>query len=431
MEWRVRAKMRWLPVLLGASIPGGALAGEHCKLQMLAEVPVSLDGTRPLIDAKINGADVRLLVDSGAFWSMLTTAAAQHHGLELDHTQASWLSIQGLGGNVSPAIAKVKDFTVFNVLLHNVEFLVAGSDPGNGAAGLLGQNILRIADVEYDLAHGMLRFFRTEHCDGVALAYWAKPDETYSVMRIEPASVSEPHIRGEALLAGEKIQVMFDTGAHASLISLRAAKRVGITPDSPGTTPAGEDAGIGREGLQTWIATFPSFRIGEEEIRNARLPHSHFECLLQALQSSFIYDRLIISWINDLPQPELAAEVADFLMRFEEVEWALAVGLYQDKLILSMRSSAASKRAGSAASGSGSAAPLRMLAMRLLATARLGASLMAMKVRTACSLAWKSSGEAGARRRTASNISAVTSPAAKPGAWPSRYQARRRSMRKS
>jgi nanoRNase/pAp phosphatase (c-di-AMP/oligoRNAs hydrolase) len=67
---------------------------------------------------------------------------------------------------------------------------------------------------------------------------------------------------------------------------------------------------------------------------------------VQALQSSFIYDRLIISWINDLPQPELAAEVADFLMRFEEVEWAMAAGVYGDKLILSMRSSAPDAKAG-------------------------------------------------------------------------------------
>ena len=37
------------------------------------------------------------------------------------------------------------------------------------------------------------------------------------------------------------------------------------------------------------------------QIRNARLPHSHFECILQALQSSFIYDRLIVSWVNPLP----------------------------------------------------------------------------------------------------------------------------------
>jgi nanoRNase/pAp phosphatase (c-di-AMP/oligoRNAs hydrolase) len=81
-------------------------------------------------------------------------------------------------------------------------------------------------------------------------------------------------------------------------------------------------------------------------IRNARLPQSYFECLLQALQSSFIYDRLIISWVNELPQPELAAEVVDFLIRFEEVDWAVCAGVHQDQLILSVRSAVRGSRAG-------------------------------------------------------------------------------------
>ena len=81
-------------------------------------------------------------------------------------------------------------------------------------------------------------------------------------------------------------------------------------------------------------------------IRNARLPHSHFECVLQALQSSFIYDRLIISWVNPLPQPELAAEVCDFMVRFEKVDWAVCVGVYKDTLVLSVRSSKANAGAG-------------------------------------------------------------------------------------
>jgi nanoRNase/pAp phosphatase (c-di-AMP/oligoRNAs hydrolase) len=79
-------------------------------------------------------------------------------------------------------------------------------------------------------------------------------------------------------------------------------------------------------------------------IRNARLPQSYFECMLHALQNSFIYERLIISWVNDLQQPELAAEVVDFLIRFEEVDWAVCAGVYQDKLVLSVRS--ALRRAG-------------------------------------------------------------------------------------
>jgi nanoRNase/pAp phosphatase (c-di-AMP/oligoRNAs hydrolase) len=81
-------------------------------------------------------------------------------------------------------------------------------------------------------------------------------------------------------------------------------------------------------------------------IRNARLPQSHFECMLQALQSSFIYDRLIISWVNELPQPELAAEVVDFLIRFEEVDYAVCAGVFEDKLILSVRAAVEDARAG-------------------------------------------------------------------------------------
>src|SRR5262249_61432455 len=45
-------------------------------------------------------------------------------------------------------------------------------------------------------------------------------------------------------------------------------------------------------------------------------------------------------------QRELAAEVADFLRRFEEVECALAAGVFEDRLILSMRSSAPNATAG-------------------------------------------------------------------------------------
>lgn len=81
-------------------------------------------------------------------------------------------------------------------------------------------------------------------------------------------------------------------------------------------------------------------------IRNARLPQSYFECLLHAMQSSFIYDRLIISWVNDLPQPELAAEIVDFLIRFEEIEWAVCAGVCKDQLVLSVRSTAENAQAG-------------------------------------------------------------------------------------
>ena len=77
--------------------------------------------------------------------------------------------------------------------------------------------------------------------------------------------------------------------------------------------------------------------------------------MLQALQSSFIYDRLIISWVDDLPQPEQAAEVVDFMIRFEKVDWAVCGGVYQDKLILSVRCRDRGRAGGRDCSGKWSA----------------------------------------------------------------------------
>lgn len=82
------------------------------------------------------------------------------------------------------------------------------------------------------------------------------------------------------------------------------------------------------------------------KIRNAPLPQEFFECTLQALQSSFIYDRLIISWVNELPQPEMAAQVVDFMIRLQQVDWALCAGVHGDQLILSVRTSQPQAQAG-------------------------------------------------------------------------------------
>ena len=82
------------------------------------------------------------------------------------------------------------------------------------------------------------------------------------------------------------------------------------------------------------------------QIRNAPLPEAFYEALLQALQSSFTYDRLLISWINDLANPELAAQVVDFMIRFEDIDWAVCAGIHNNRLVLSVRTSVPRAQAG-------------------------------------------------------------------------------------
>ncbi|MEJ0035989.1 MAG: aspartyl protease family protein [Gammaproteobacteria bacterium] len=223
-----------------------------------------------MITAKINGEDARFMVDSGAFFSLISEPGAAQYKLDTQPAPFN-LMLEGIGGARRAMITTVKEFTLTGVAVKKAQFIVGGSALGGGAVGLLGQNVLRIADVEYDLANGAIRLLKPENCKKSMMAYWAKPGDAYSEMEIAWATAAQPHTTGTAFLNGKKIRVLFDTGASNSILTLRAAERAGVTPDSPGVVKAGRARGIGSRSVQTWLAPFESFKIGDEEIHNTKL----------------------------------------------------------------------------------------------------------------------------------------------------------------
>jgi tetratricopeptide (TPR) repeat protein len=258
-----------LVLLLAQACQPALAADPGCKIGRMAELPVTMVGTTPIVHALINGTDAAFIADSGAFFDMLTPAAAAEFKLPLRMAPMGYY-ISGVGGDQEPDIATVREFTIFGLKIPNAVFLVAGNDLWGGAVGLLGQNAFRIADTEYDLANGVIRIMHPGECKGVGLAYWAAPG-SYSEIDITLPTAQHPHIVGHAYLNGKKIEVMFDTGASTSILSLQAAKRAGITPTSEGVVPSMATFGIGQRYVRTWIAPFHSFKIGEEEIRDTKL----------------------------------------------------------------------------------------------------------------------------------------------------------------
>ena len=235
------------------------------------DIPVTKSGLRPMVRAQINGQDAWLVVDSGAFFSFLTPAAVAQ--FQLPYQPFPGLYVEGVGGHEVARVVRVRKFTFMGNTWNDVEFVVAGSSFGGEAVGLLGQNVLHIADVEYDLANGVIRLAKPKgDCKRTELAYWAyAAKKPYSDIDIEPADVREPHTKSVAYLNGAKIRVIFDTGAAQSLLTLGAAKRAGITPTSPGVTDGGYSYGLGHKVTRTWITRFSSFKIGDEEIQHAEL----------------------------------------------------------------------------------------------------------------------------------------------------------------
>jgi nanoRNase/pAp phosphatase (c-di-AMP/oligoRNAs hydrolase) len=81
-------------------------------------------------------------------------------------------------------------------------------------------------------------------------------------------------------------------------------------------------------------------------IRNPKLPQSHFATFQIALANAFLYDNLVVSWCGTVSQPDIIAEIADFFIRFEQVDWSLAAGVFEDRMKLSLRAGSLGGRAG-------------------------------------------------------------------------------------
>ena len=58
-----------------ATSPVAGRAAE-CKIGKIAELPVTMNGLRPMVTAQINGVDAQFIADSGAFFSTLSPASA-------------------------------------------------------------------------------------------------------------------------------------------------------------------------------------------------------------------------------------------------------------------------------------------------------------------------------------------------------------------
>jgi nanoRNase/pAp phosphatase (c-di-AMP/oligoRNAs hydrolase) len=73
------------------------------------------------------------------------------------------------------------------------------------------------------------------------------------------------------------------------------------------------------------------------EIERAQVPIEYFQRLDAALHSARVYGDVVISFVGAMRRPDLAAEMADLLLRLKGIQWAICIGEYKGELVLSIR----------------------------------------------------------------------------------------------
>ena len=130
----------------------------------------------------------------------------------------------------------------------------------------------------------------------------------------------------------------------------------GITPDTPLATALlygirSDTQDLGRECSRSdieaieFLYPFANKRM-LGVIQRGRVPRVYYQMLADALRNARVQGPAIITELGDIDNPDMIAEVADLLLREDETTWTMCTGYWNDKLLISLRTSEENNLAG-------------------------------------------------------------------------------------
>jgi predicted aspartyl protease/tetratricopeptide (TPR) repeat protein len=248
-------------LLAALAFPLLAADPPKCKLVQIDEWPVQLMRGLPVIEGSINGKKIGVLLDTGAYASLITNAAAEK--LELVTWGRSEYMI-GVGGESRVRETWIGELRIGGAVRKGIRVRVGGERPIAGVDFILGDDFFKQLDIEFDYAKGVVRLFEPRDCKGIFLAYWDSK-------ALELPMERENKIVVAIQVNGQAARAIVDSGASSSVVALSFAEKLGITRETAGVVPSGCASGIGAEIVGSWVARFDSLDIAGQTVRDPRL----------------------------------------------------------------------------------------------------------------------------------------------------------------
>ncbi|MBN1127174.1 MAG: DHH family phosphoesterase [Sedimentisphaerales bacterium] len=80
-------------------------------------------------------------------------------------------------------------------------------------------------------------------------------------------------------------------------------------------------------------------------IQRGAVPKTYFRMLAEGLNNAYCHGHAMISRLGEIDNPDMIAEVADLLLREDNTVWTMCTGIYENKLLISLRTNQETRKA--------------------------------------------------------------------------------------
>jgi nanoRNase/pAp phosphatase (c-di-AMP/oligoRNAs hydrolase) len=161
-----------------------------------------------------------------------------------------------------------------------------------------------------------------------------------------PDIVIDHHPCHRATRSVPLIDIRSGYGATSTIIC-EYLRQVQITPEMPLATALlygirSDTQDLGRDATQVdiqaieWLYPLANKRM-LSQIQRGSVPTEYFRMLAEALKNARIYGDAIVTSLGPINNPDMIGEVADLLLREDKTTWTMCMGLFQGKILLSLR----------------------------------------------------------------------------------------------
>jgi predicted aspartyl protease len=252
-----------------AAILGNAChtAEALCYAKPLGQITVAAPYNVPFVAPLANGHPVILLLDTGAEQSLLTPSAAERIGAQAPRVEFR-RQMHGAAGSLSTREVELRSFSAGGVEIPWRRLLVAPvaipAPLGIDLDGLLGTDVLSGFDIDLDLPHHRMMFYRKQSCQDAPP--WSEP-----YMEIGTGRSRGEHLFFSARLDGRRIVAFVDTGTQRSILTQKSALALGITRETLERDPSITTKDAAGTLLTSHVHRFANLMVGSEVIHNPAL----------------------------------------------------------------------------------------------------------------------------------------------------------------